>query len=369
MTFQFVRPSRVAALISASVFLAASHIAFAADDQPATPPPAQAKPAAPEYTVQDVGEIESVAGDALPSLNDAGHVAFWTKDAAGVLHAALWADGKLTDLGAPAGYQASVSRAVGPDDTVIGWTTTSRNLVDSTATVHPVIFSHGKVTELGTLGGQTAQALGIGANGDIVGVSMLADRKTRHAFLYHDGKMTDLGTLPGGQFSAAYGINTHGEIAGVANMGGQNHAVVWRDGKIADLGTFSGQPRSFATAINDSGVAIGFAETDDGVHGFRADHGPLQDLGVLVSDPSTARAVNAHGEIVGMAAINNYVRHGFRWRDGKMADLNTLIAADSGWRLQEADGINASGQILCIGNHRYQPLHCLLLTSITPVEK
>jgi probable HAF family extracellular repeat protein len=44
-----------------------------------------------------------------------------------------------------------------------------------------------------------------------------------------------------------------------------------------------------------------------------------------------------------------------------MKDLNKLIPTGSGWVLTEADGINASGQIIGMGTHSGQE-HAFLLT-------
>jgi probable HAF family extracellular repeat protein len=44
-----------------------------------------------------------------------------------------------------------------------------------------------------------------------------------------------------------------------------------------------------------------------------------------------------------------------------MKDLNKLIPTGSGWVLTEADGINASGQIIGMGTHSGQE-HGYLLT-------
>ena len=48
--------------------------------------------------------------------------------------------------------------------------------------------------DLGTLGGDSSQAYGINDNGQVVGVSTLADGVTSHAFLWtEDTGMVDLG--------------------------------------------------------------------------------------------------------------------------------------------------------------------------------
>jgi len=349
----------------AAVFAAQSAVMLVPPSNAAEPAPAKnVRPQKPEYSITDLGEIPAVAGDLCPSINNQGHVSFWTKDDDGQMHAVLWSGGQTTTLPKLAGYLGSVCRSINDNDDVAGWTTTSRNMVDSSATVHPVLFRKGVAIDLGTLGGQDAQANFVSNAGDVVGVSLLGDRKTRHAFLWQNGKMKDLGALPDGSFSAAYSINETGDVVGVADKGGQNHAVKWHNGVIQDLGTIEKQPRSFATSINKSGVIVGFGETDDGVHALKFGKTDIDDLGVLGGDPSNARAINDAGTIVGMSGFNGHDLHAFIYRSGAMTDLNLLIPADTTWRLREADDINNRGEIICIGNHRHEPLHCLLLTPL-----
>src|SRR5262245_13233607 len=57
------------------------------------------------------------------------------------------------------------------------------------------------VKDLGTLGGTSAEALGINDEGGVVGWSLLANGRA-HAFLWRAGKMSDLGALAGGRSQA-----------------------------------------------------------------------------------------------------------------------------------------------------------------------
>src|SRR2546422_4580137 len=79
-----------------------------------------------------------------------------------------------------------------------------------------------------------------------------------------DYSITDLGTLPGGSFSAAYGINDAGLIVGASEFGGGwpvLHAVAWRDGEIHELG-YRGGPSNYsiASAINNQGQIVGYGQ-------------------------------------------------------------------------------------------------------------
>ena len=68
---------------------------------------------------------------------------------------------------------------------------------------------------------------------------------------------------------------------------------------------------------------------------------------------SVARAINHLGQIVGSSEGGGFVRHPFIYDNGRMVarmvDLNSLIPADSGWELEDATGINDSGEICGFG--------------------
>ena len=60
--------------------------------------------------------------------------------------------------------------------------------------------------------------------------------------LWENGTITDLGTLPGHNYSEAFGINERGQIMGISGMwtddcnAGECNAVLWENGTIRDLG-------------------------------------------------------------------------------------------------------------------------------------
>jgi len=77
-------------------------------------------------------------------------------------------------------------------------------------------WQNGVVTVLGP-----GCARAINDIGQIVGYGGYGNE---HAFLWQKGAITDLGTLPGAEYSQAYGINSNGWIVG--ESGG--HAVLWQ---------------------------------------------------------------------------------------------------------------------------------------------
>ncbi|MDQ1274646.1 MAG: hypothetical protein QG610_218, partial [Euryarchaeota archaeon] len=92
--------------------------------------------------------------------------------------------------------------------------------------IHAFLWQNGMMTDLGTLGGDYGYAYGINNKGQKLGESETETGET-HAFLWQNGVMTDLGTL-GGSYSRAFKINENGQIIGKSETGtGETHATLW----------------------------------------------------------------------------------------------------------------------------------------------
>ena len=252
-------------------------------------------------------------------------------------------------LATPIGASLSEATAINAAGDVAG-----DGVVDSAGTRHAFLrpTTAAASLDLGTLGGTYAHSLAINDVGQVAGDS---DNGTVvHAFLYSGGKLVDLGTL-GGPTSHASGLNNPGTAVGSSDLtGGGYHAVSYSGGSIHDLGTLGG-PNSNAAAINDAGQIVGTSDVIGGTqHAFLIDAGKMHDLGTLPGFAnSSALAISADGTIVGYASGNadktGVDRHAFIVQSGTMTDLNTLLPVGSGWVLEAAMAINASGQIAGIG--------------------
>src|SRR5213080_4303909 len=107
------------------------------------------------------------------------------------------------DLGTLPADTMSGASAVNEAGQVVGWSQGSYP-----DPIHAFLWENGTMTDLGTLGGSTARAYDINDKGQVVGVSSTSSG-LNHAFLWEDGTMTDLGTL-GGPDSYAYGLDNRG---------------------------------------------------------------------------------------------------------------------------------------------------------------
>lgn len=222
----------------------------------------------------------------------------------------------------------------------------------------------GQVKTLGgfpaTLHGYSlSQAEALNAKGQIVGIS------NNQAFLWDKGNLRKLNPPPGYQASDARAVNDRGQVAGKADrtVGGvtRTHALLWEAaGKAKDLGVLPGYTDSVGRALNNRGQVTGWVGVTQGTQGrkltfhyqaFLWQNGKMRGLGSIprIKD-SKAAAINDKGQVVGNA-YHRTDEAALLWQNGHVYELNTLVPPHSGWKLQNALGINAQGWIIGNGIH------------------
>ncbi len=307
------------------------------------------------YAITDLGPA-SVPGLAGPTwmgsiytggtytlgINAAGDVVGASPTAAGNVHAALFHNGQVIDLGTLGGLTSEAS-GINKAGLIVG------NSQIASGSVHAFLYSNSVMTDLGTLGGANSYATAINDAGQIVGRSETSDG-TAHAFLYAAGAMTDLG--PG----AATGINTAGQI--VINSSG--FISVYTNGAVQALPELpcpSGESQSGAAyAINDSGEVVGDTVCSSGWplwsdRAMSVAGGQATDI-----EPGTvysaALAINASGHILGQALSfcdGGACESDYTSLDGALIPLGYLTPVGSGWEWMSGAAINDAGQIAGFG--------------------
>jgi probable HAF family extracellular repeat protein len=242
--------------------------------------------------------------------------------------------------------------------------------------LHAFLYSDGQMQDLGTLEGYSdSVATGINNYDEVVGVSTMANRFGERAFLYSDGVMQDLGTL-GGPLSLAHGINDAGQVVGWSFTSEEEtsenpvtHAFLYSDGVMTDLNSLipadSGWVLFEGRDINDAGKVVGSGDAGRGQHAFLYSDGQVRDLGTLAKpydSYSYPTAINNVDQVVGQSATAEGTEHPFLYSDGVIRDLNSLIPADSGWELLNVEDINDNGYIVGKGVNSDGREHAFLLT-------
>lgn len=202
------------------------------------------------------------------------------------------------------------------------------------------------VIDLGTLGGPYSAAYAVNSSGQVAGYSNLRDSDSPsdgHAFRWQNGRMFDLGTL-GGQNSKAVAINERGQVAGDSDVkSGGSHAFFWADGRMTDIGVLGGT-WSQAVALNNQGVVAGISDTASGrTRCFVWATGVITDLGTLGGDTCIVTDINDRGQVVGASALaGSNVVHAFLWEQGTMIDLSQPLSLEAN---SSAAAINERGLV------------------------
>jgi probable HAF family extracellular repeat protein len=349
----------------------------------------------PHYRVEI---IESTLGGTLSrgsGINNRGWVAGFSNLAGNAtLHAALWRDGAISDLGTLGGPGSRVPwPGINNEGMVVGisqtaeldplneaWSCEAAGFLPQTTPRQVCLgfwWENGVMHPLPTLGGTHGFAAGVNNRGQVVGWAETAVHDPTctgvqvlqfRAVMWEpkEGRVQELRPLPGDSASSAVGINERGQAVG--NSGDCDQAVgrftakssvIWEHGiprKIPDLGGITWHtPQD----INEAGDVVGFSNPpgEDPVgtfiaHAFLWKYGSEAaiDLGTLPDNVlSQGQALNGRGQVVGVSFGGTGGTRAFLWEDGVMRDLNALVGPGFGlglaYRLVSARDINDAGVI------------------------
>src|SRR6266480_655710 len=300
----------------------------------------------PEPPFLDLGTLPADTMSGASAVNEAGQVVGWSQGSyPDPIHAFLWENGTMTDLGTLGGSTAQ-AYDINDKGQVVGVSSTSSGLN------HAFLWQAGTMTDLGTLGGPDSYAYGLNNRGDVVGWTTGASGRPR-AFLWSNGSMSDIGTL-GGDAAEAWDINDAGQIVGDSEAFGLSHAFLWEDGTMTDLETLGGiRGLSGAYGINEAGQVVGYSYTQSyGMeHAFLWEDGTMTDLGAREGYTSRAFAISDVGQVVGTSN-----GHDLLWENGTMRDLGNTNAFD----------VNDEGQIVGWGLARSGQFTAVLWTTPFP---
>ena len=306
------------------------------------------------YTATPLGTL----GDGFTvgsAINHSGQITGESRNSNGFLHAFLYSNGVLADLGVLPGGVASTGLGINNSGQITGYASTA-----GPAANHAFLYSNGNLADLGTLGGMTSFGRGINDSGQITGYAVLGG--VDRAFLYANGVMTPILSAE----SQGTAINASGQITGqFAAASGFFHAFVYSNGITSDLGTLGG-PGSFANGINACGQVTGYSSVSGGSnHAFLYSDGKMVDLGTLGGTVSVGLGINDAGQIVGASLVAGGPNHAFLYSNGEMIDLNSVVINSlSDFILTNATGINNIGQIVATGLNSVSHEEAFMLTPV-----
>lgn len=332
----------------------------------------------PHYTVIDLGTLGgswSFAEDSAPNLN--GQVSgFSTLPGDSVMHAFLWSNGEMMDLGTLGGPNSAAiwqlndwgAVPVQSDTTTLDPNAENYCSLDSTTPYYicrAFIWYQGQRTALPALDGYNSYGAQINNWGQMVGASEInvvnptcppPEVLVERPVIWEEGQVRELPILRGDTSGAAFVINDLGQIGGLSSPDCATntwHALLYDHGAPIYLGSLGGQTYNIPQAINNKTQVVGGSDLsgDTVQHAFLWENGVMKDIGKnpLPGYPSSiAEGVNDLGQVVGVASEQPWYggnNTAFLWQDGVMTDLNTLIPSGSPLFLLWATGINSLGQI------------------------
>jgi uncharacterized membrane protein len=273
------------------------------------------------------------------AINDSGEIAGTTP----AQKAALWTEKNgVAALPVLPGFRMAEAIGINARGDVIG---VARN--DAAGKRQGFFYHQGRMLRLS---GAQSKPSAINNAGDIAGEARLAHKEVSAAVLWKDQVPIDFGGCCGG---TATSLNNHGQVAGqIYDEQGRYDAFLWDSTHgVQHIGPVNAY--SAAVTMNDQGHVIVQEFTRHGVSLY-AD-GKLTPLDLSPKFPSRPRAMNNCDALVGSFGPFADAERAFLWdRSRGFHDLNDLIPAGSGWKLEAATGVNNRGEIVGWGDYKHQ---------------
>jgi uncharacterized membrane protein len=332
------------------------------------------------------------AANTINRLGDSAGTSFLASNS--MMHAALWRERSVTDLGTLGGPNSAVEWPVENDHgyvSGISETSTHDPLGESTGwschvflpdggqsgdTCVAFVWHDNVMHALPNLGGNNGYGAGMNERGQIAGwaetnlpdSTCIAPQQLQFLPVVWNArtlKATPLPTLsvngkadPDG---AATAVNDAGDVVGISGICDQAvgrftaaHAVLWHRGSPIALKTLHGVSWNTPTAINANGQIVGFLNRP----GSADRKGQQNFISVIWNDPwseptkigtlphdtlSEPTSVNDSGVVLGVSFPSSDV---YVWQNGSMTDVTKVVLRkDPQLRLVSVGGINDRGQI------------------------
>jgi probable HAF family extracellular repeat protein len=357
----------------------------------------RALPATGSGSGYSVTVLPSLGGtnSAANSINERGSpmgISFLSGNS--VMHAALWTNGGVTDLGTLGGPNSAVEWPVENDHGYVsGISETAKKdpLGESTSwschaflpdngssgdTCLGFVWHNGHMRKLPTLGGNNGYGAGMNEDGKIAGwaetkmydPTCVSPQKLQFLPAVWDAASRKVKALPTVTVhgktdpdGAATAVNRQGDVVGISGICyvavgsfSAEHAVLWHHGRAISLKTIGGKSWNTPTAINNAGQIAGFLNKP----GSTDSQGNPNFISVIWNDPaqkptvigtlpgdalSEPTSINNQGAVLGVSFPSSDV---FVWRNGMMTDITQLVLQNyPQLRLVSVGGINDSGQI------------------------
>ena len=297
----------------------------------------------PYRVAQKLTRIQNDSSAYSSGISSNGIVAGVVQTAPYTVQAAVWTNNRYTYLGRCDGVEGVNNYSVVAGQILVAG---KGGLVDQAA-----LFANGKITQIANAGGYNQSvAGGINDSGSVVGSYNYYDsnRNLRGTlgFLYQNGNLTLLNSpVPNQKTGVATGINNNGLIIGYANFPTGSHAATYSGGQWHDLGALGPAGSiSSASSVNSQGWVVGFyAYAYNDRNGcFLYKDGKMTDLGipnVSPSSPSNAY-INDQGQVVAGDSL---------YTNGKVVQIASLLDPKGHWLITGAVGISNQGTILATG--------------------